>query len=595
MSVNKDLAACFSTIASLLELTGADRFRVSAHQRAARAIDSNTKDLCALALEDPDALEAIEGIGKKSAAKIREFAEDGTVAELEELESQVPAGVLDVMAVPGLGPKTTRLLWQELDVTSHDDLRRVIDDGSILELPRMGKKTVENITKSLEFLQQAGDRMALGIAYPLAMEIVESLRAIKGATRVEYAGSLRRGRETIGDIDVLATSKKPETLHEAFRAMDGVTQVLVAGDTKSSVRLVREDITGRPQHFQADLRTLPPDRFGAAWMYFTGSKEHNVVLRERALQKGMTLNEYGLFPEDNDPEPPQNRDIDPVASKEEDDIYAALEMPFIPPEMREDAGEFRFTRDAPTSIIELDDVRSELHAHTTASDGRLSIEELASEAMSRGFHTIAVTDHSKSQTVANGLDEDRLRAHIDAIREADATLEGIRVLAGSEVDILPDGNLDYDDELLSELDIVVASPHWALQQKPDVATKRLLRAIEHPSVRIIGHPTGRMIAKREGLEPDLEQIIAAAREHHVALEINAHWRRLDLRDTHVRAAVDAGVLIAINCDVHTPENFDNLRYGVMTARRGWLPPERCVNTWPANRLHAWLKTGRDSP
>ncbi|MHC4975577.1 MAG: DNA polymerase/3'-5' exonuclease PolX [Planctomycetota bacterium] len=593
MGVNKELASCFSTIAALLELTGADRFRVNAHQRAARVVDAHTKDLCALALDDPKALEAIEGIGKKSAAKIREFAEDGTVEELKELESQVPSGVLDVMEVPGLGPKTTRLLWQELDVTSQEDLKRVIDNGSILDLPRMGKKTVENISKSLEFLQQAGDRMPIGIAYPLAIELVEMLRGIKGAARVEHAGSLRRGRETIGDIDILATSKKPEALHEAFRSMEGVTQVLVAGDTKSSVRLAREDVTGQQRHFQADLRTLPDDRFGAAWMYFTGSKEHNVVLRERALAQGMTLNEYGLFPEDDDPEPPQNRGIKPVASKEESDIYEALGMAFVPPEMREDAGEFRFEKGDSPTIISLDDIVAELHAHTTASDGRLSIEELACEARDRGFHTIAVTDHSKSQTVANGLDEDRLRAHIKQIHDADKGVEGIRILAGSEVDILPDGAMDYDDDLLDELDIVVASPHWALQQKPEAATKRLLKAIEHPKVRIIGHPTGRMIGKREGLTPDLEQIFAAAREHHVALEINAHWRRLDLRDTHVRAAVDAGVLIAINCDVHTTENFGNLRYGVLTARRGWLPPEQCVNTWPAERLGAWITSGRD--
>jgi DNA polymerase (family X) len=595
MGMNKDLATCFATIGSMLELTGADPFRVSAHQRAARVIDAHPKDLCALALEDPDALEAIPGIGKKSAAKILEFAQHNSIAELEDLEKQIPPGVLDVLRVPGLGPKTTRLLWQELNVTSHDDLQKVIDDESILDLPRMGKKTVENIRKSLEFLKKSGDRMPLGIAHPIALTIIEHLRAVAGSSNIQFAGSLRRGCETIGDIDIIAAGTDHEALHQSFRTMEGVTQVLVAGDTKSSVRLSMTDTTGREQTLQADLRTLPEEQFGAGLHYFTGSKEHNVRLRERALQMGMTLNEYGLYPNDDDETPPQSRGIKPIAARTEADIYAALKLPVIPAEIREDRGELSLSPDEPIRLIELDDIKAELHAHTTASDGKLSIIELASHAHSRGFHTIAVTDHSKSQSVANGLSNERLQDHIKAIHDAAESTKDIRILAGSEVDILPQGNLDYADELLEQLDIVVASPHWALQQNPAKATKRLLRAIEHPRVRIIGHPTGRMIGKREGLTPDLDVLFAAAKEHHVALEINAHWRRLDLRDIHVQAAVEAGVLIAINCDVHTTQNFDNLQFGIMTARRGWLTPEQCVNTWSPARLHAWLDTGRDEP
>jgi len=309
-------------------------------------------------------------------------------------------------------------------------------------------------------------------------------------------------------------------------------------------------------------------------------------LRGRARKKTLTLNEYGLFPDEPGDGPPQSRGVEPVASRTEEAIYAALDLPYLPPEIREDRGELDLAETP--RLIEVGDVRAELHAHTTASDGSLSILELAQLARDRGFHTIAVTDHSKSQAVASGLSDERLRKHLAAIREANEQIEGITILAGSEVDILADGDLDYGDELLAELDVVVASPHWALQQKPAKATERLLKAIEHPLVRIIGHPTGRLINRRSGLDPAMEEIIAAAIEHDTALEINAHWARLDLRDHHVRAAVEAGALIAVNCDVHAAGDFDNLRYGVATARRGWLPPERCVNTWDAGRLHAWL-------
>ena len=364
--------------------------------------------------------------------------------------------------------------------------------------------------------------------------------------------------------------------------MPGVTEVLVRAETKCSVRL--------ELGAQADLRLVDAAAFGAALLYFTGSKAHNIVLRERAIKRGLRLNEYGLFPHDDQATgTPQERGVAPVAAETEAAIYTALELPFIPPELREDRGEF----DAePPTLVTCEDIRAELHAHTTASDGRLSIAELAAEAKHRGFHTIAVTDHSTSSVQANGLDPDRLRAHIDAIREADAGMSGITILAGSEVDILTDGRLDYEDDLLAELDIVVASPHAALTQDGATATKRLLAAIRHPLVHIIGHPTGRIIGRREGLDPDIEALVAAAVEHDTALEINANHRRLDLRDVHIRAAREAGAKIAIDTDAHAPRDFDQLRYGVITARRGGLTAAGCVNTWTQEKLHAWLKSKR---
>lgn len=596
MGFNAELADRFGTMSKLLELTGADKFRVNAHAKAARVIGDLTQDLSAIA-HDAKALTAIEGIGKGTAGKIAEFADTGTIAELDELRAQVPAGLMRVLEVPGLGPKTVKVMWEQAGVESVEDLERIIADGSILELPRMGAKTVENIKASLAFMASAGGRLPMGIARPIAEMIVERLRAVEGVVRVAYAGSLRRGRETIGDIDVLVAAKDGSAASDAFRSMAGVEQVLAAGESKSSVRLaIPDEIGGRfgggesGSSIQVDLRVVPPDRWGAALMYFTGSKDHNVRLRERAIKRGLTLNEYGLFEDDAEAEgSPQSRGLEPIAAATEEEVYAALDLAWVPPTVREDRGELDA---AVPELIQVEDIRAELHSHTTASDGAMSIEESAKIAKKRGFHTLAITDHSRSSAVANGLSVERVRAHMKAVREADAKTKGITILAGSEVDILADGSLDYEDELLAELDVVVASPHAALTQDPKKATARLVRAIEHPLVHILGHPTGRLIEQRRGLEPAMDEIIAAAVEHNVALEINAHWMRLDLRDTHVRAAVEAGALMAIDCDVHHADDYDNLIYGVLTGQRGWLTAERCVNAWDEKKLRGWLRKGR---
>lgn len=582
MSTNAELARIFEQMAKVLDLTGANVFRVNAHNKVARILESLTTDVAELA-DDPAKLTAIDGIGDGSAKKIIEYVKTGRVEEHDELVKQIPLGLLKVMEIPGLGPKTVKLLWENAGVTDVATLKAAIDAGKLDGLPRMGAKTITNIKESLKFAAHAAERMRLGEALPVAEQIVEHLRTIKGAKQVEYAGSLRRGKETIGDIDILVSATNQAAVSKAFQAMPGVKKVLAAGETRSSVRL--------EQGVQVDLRVLDDSSFGAALLYFTGSKEHNVTLRERAIKRGYRLNEYGLFPDDgtDDDRPLQDRGVKPVAARTEQEIYKILDLLWIPPTLREDRGEL--TTKLP-KLIAIDDIAAELHAHTVASDGLLSIEQLAEIAKARGFHTIAVTDHSKSSFQANGLSPDRLKTHIEAVREAASRVKGITILAGSEVDILTDGRLDYEDDLLAQLDIVVASPHISLKQEPKLATKRLVRAISHPLVHILGHPTGRIINRREGLSPDINALIEAAVEHETALEINAHWLRLDLRDTHVKAAVDGGALIAINTDAHVEVDFDNLRYGILTAQRGWLTAERCVNAWPKAKLHKWLKAKR---
>ena len=568
MSANAELARIFQEMSAIMELTGANVFRVNAYARASRVLNDLAVDVADIA--DHKQLVAIEGIGDGTATKILEYLDTAAVEAHKALLDEVPHGLLELLKISGLGPKTVRVLWEQGGVTGLAALIEKLDSGAVEKLPRMGAKTVANIRESIAFAAAQGKRVRLGDALPLAERIVEYLRRVRGTTRVEYAGSLRRGRETIGDIDVLASTARPDALHDAFGAMPGVLKVLVAGETKSSVRL--------ESGMQVDLRVVDAASFGAALLYFTGSKEHNVVLRERAVRMKMSLNEYGMT---------GRRAVD---AGTEASIYCALGLPFIPPEMREHRGEFALTETP--RLVEIGDIRAELHAHTVASDGRFTIETLAACAADRGYHTVAVTDHSPSSAQANGLSPDRLLEHIDAIHAANTEIDGITILAGAEVDILADGRLDYDDEILARLDIVVASPHSTLRQDPLAATKRLLAAIRHPLVHVLGHPTGRIVNRREGLNPDMTKLFEAAAEHGTALELNANSLRLDLRDIHVRAAVEAGATVALNTDAHRPEHFDELRYGIMTARRGWLEAERCVNTWSARKLQSWLRSKR---
>jgi DNA polymerase (family X) len=620
MRANEAIVAIFEDIARMMDVLGEDGFRAIAHSKAARIVGTLTQDVGELA-KDRAALIAINGIGPKLADKIIEFCTSGKVAEHEELRAKVPPGVLAMMEIPGLGPKTAHVLWKQGGVDSLKRLEAGIADGSLATLPRMGEKSVEKIRQNLALAKSAGDRLWLGRAQVVADVFLERLRACEHVERADVAGSLRRGRETIGDIDILVALKpghesKGDAVSKVFCATPNIVQTIAAGESKSSVRV------GLPRDFgrwklegkegkedpgpsiQVDLRVLPLSSWGSGLLYFTGSKEHNIHLRQLAIARGWTLSEWGLFDESGgkkskfgtaaaakaDDRPPHERGLTPIAAATEEAVYEAMGLPWIPPEMREDRGELNLST-SPT-LVEDSDIKAELHAHTTASDGSLSIVELATLAKQRGFHTIAVTDHSKSSLQANGLSVDRLFAHIDAVHAARSKIKGITILAGSEVDILSDGSLDYDDAVLAKLDVIVASPHAALSQDPEKATARLLKAIQHPRVHILGHPTGRLINKRKGLEPDMAKLFAAAARHRVALEINAHWMRLDLRDLHVRQAIEADCLIAIDCDVHEAEDYENLRFGVATARRGWCPKDRCVNTWAPKTLHEWLESKR---
>lgn len=560
MSRNSELASMFHTMATILEIKGENVFKVNANIKVARVLEDLVEDVATI--ED---VSSIAGIGKSSAMKINQFIATGVMDDYNTLVASIPAGLLDVMRVQGLGPKTARRLWQEAAVTDIPSLREAIGDGRLEALPRMGKKTIQNITESLDFLATNANRTRIGIAMPIAKALVNHLQQLKGVSKISFAGSLRRGKETIGDIDILASTSDEQLLAESFCQMPNVEKILAQGQTKCSVRL---DVG-----LQVDLRVVSEHSFGAALLYFTGSKEHNVVLRERAIKQDKKLNEYELSPSN--------------LSETEEVMYEDLGLPWIPPEIREDRGEFQCTETP--SLIMQKDILCDLHCHTTASDGYMSIEELATIAIARGYHTIAVTDHSQSQGQANGLKPDRLRTHIEAIHEVNESMKEITILAGSEVDILPDGSLDYDDELLAMLDIVVASPHAALQQTSADATARLVAAIEHPLVHIIGHPTGRIINKRKGLEPDIPSLVAAAAEHHTALELNANSYRLDLRDTHVRAACVGNALIAINTDAHRPEDFEQLQYGILTARRGWATTSHCINCLEHDELQTWLR------
>jgi DNA polymerase (family 10) len=598
MSTNAELAARFEQMAAVLELLGANPFRSNAYRRGARALGELTRDVAELvdrASPDPAALTAIEGIGSGLAGKIIEHLTTGRIAEIDQTLAQVPSGVLRIMRIPGLGPKTVALLWKEGGVDSVAELKRKIDAGELANLPRMGEKTLANIRRSIEFAESSGGRTRLGDASAAAAAIVAALREMPGVKAIDSAGSLRRGCETIGDIDIVVgcpdPEKQGEAIGERFRQLPGVKQVLAAGPTKSSVRLAG---AGGEAWIQADLRVVRADRYGAALLYFTGSKAHNVALRELAQKLELRLNEYGLWrAEGFDKLRMDDPGASPVAAKSEAEVYAALNLPFIPPELREDRGELdaAIERRLPR-LVEPADLRADLHTHTTASDGVWSIDELAEHYQRLGYHTVAITDHSASSVIANGLDARRLERHITAVRQAGAKLKGLTLLAGSEVDILTDGKLDYPDSLLKELDLVIASPHASLKQEPDRATRRLLRAIENPYVHILGHPTGRLINQREGLSPDFGALFKAATQANVAMEINASPFRLDLNDLHARAAIGAGCLLSINTDAHGPSDPAMMTYGVTTARRAWAEPRHIINCMTAVKLKAWLAAKR---
>ncbi len=568
--INGELAQAFNRIADLMEIRGTDGFRVNSYRRVARFLKSHPEDIAVAAAEKR--LTKLPGIGKGIAAKIEQYVESGRIDALDELEASLPPGLPDLLRIQSLGPKKIALVHDQLGVGGLDDLKRVIESGELAELAGFGAVTAKKLAEGIAFVETSGERTPLGIALPIAEAMADAVRAIAGVGRVDIAGSLRRGDETIGDIDLLCESDSGERIVGVFTEQDGVSRVLASGKTKGAITVASE----RGRELQIDLRVVRTESYGAALQYFSGSKAHNVRLREIAVRNKLRLNEYGLYEGERR-----------VAGETEESIYAALGLPFVPPEIREDRGEFDL--DETPSLVSVGDIRGDLHLHTTASDGRCTIDEMAEEAKRLGYEYIAVTDHSRSSAIANGLSDERMLEHLETVRSADARIEGMKVFTGCECDILADGSLDYSDEILAACDVVVASIHARHTRGRTSPTERLLRAIAHPSVHIIGHATGRLIQRRPAMDIDMAAIVGAASEHGTALEVNASWQRLDLKDLDVRRAVEAGVMLAINTDSHHVDGYGQIRLGVMTARRGWARPGNILNTRHLRDVESWLR------
>jgi DNA polymerase (family 10) len=569
---NADLARVFREMAQLLEIRGESVFRVRAYDRAADVLDGLSEDVGAVVARKE--LSKIPGIGKGLAAHVREYLAAGSIAEVEALRAQVPAGVRALLGVRGLGPKTARLLFERLGVDSLEALEQAAVSGTLLDLPGMGERTRQNILQGIRSVRAGQARLPLGRALALAESIRAALHTAGHARDIEIAGSARRRRETVGDLDLLVTSREPGAVIEDFVRLPGIAQVLARGDTKVSVRHAVEDAPA----LQVDLRVVEPEALGAALQYFTGSKDHNVRVREIAQRRQLKLSEYGVFDE---------RTGRRVAGATEEEVYAAVELPWIPPELRENGGEIEAALlGTLPALVRLEDIRGDLHAHTNWSDGRLTLEELIQAAEARGWEYLAVTDHSRSSTIANGLSPEELRAQVRAIRNLQPR-HRIRILAGTECDILADGQLDFPDELLGELDFVLAAVHSRFSQAGPAMTARIARALEHPMVDVLVHPTGRRIGEREPYDIDLDALCAIARRHDKALEINGSPARLDLKDSHARRAAELGVRVAIDTDLHTPADAQNMALGVATARRAWIAPQGVVNTLPVGWLREW--------
>ncbi len=585
MSANLQLAALFSEIADLNELNEANPFRIRAFRRASATLEGLEEDIAERA--EAGTLTDIEGIGTDLAARIEEYLETGTIGELERLRLQTPPVLVAMTKIPGLGPKKALKLRAELGLESLDELEAACRRGEVAALKGFGEKSAQNILDGIAFARRVAERRPLGSALPRAEEVVEALAAHDAVESVSLAGSIRRMKETVKDIDLVAGSTSPETVMEAFTTGPWAARILAEGPTKSSLRT--------PDEMQIDLRVVEPEVFGAALMHFTGSKEHNIRLREMAARRNIKINEYGIFDVGGLSEKARE---DPRAGRRlsaatEAECYTALGLPFIPPELREDSGEIAAAaQNTLPELIEPGDIRGELHAHTDASDGHQTLEELIEACRARGYAYLAVTDHSGSLTIANGLDADRMRWQIDRVREANEHYNDIEVLVGTEVDILRDGSLDYPDELLAELDLVIASVHTAFRLDAGEQTARICRAMESEHVFAVGHLTGRMLGEREAYPLDVEAVIETAARTGTALEINANPRRLDLGDRHARLARTAGVDIVICTDAHRPAHLDFMDYGVRVARRAWLEAADVLNTRPPGELLAALARKR---
>jgi len=589
---NRQLAAVLSDIADLLEIQQANPFRVRAYRRAAQVVADETRPIRER-LEAGEDLKELPGVGKDIAALLAELVHSGRAEVLEELEREIPKGLLDLLRLPAVGPKRARKLWEELGITSREELLAAARQGKVAGVEGFGAKTQRKILDSLEHERQRERRWKLVEAESLLAPLLEHLRGGAGGAgagpleRLEAGGSYRRRRDTVGDLDLLAVAADAGPVMRRFVTAPGVEHVESQGETRATVRL-----TGG---LQVDLRVVPRRSFGAAWVYFTGNKEHNVALRQRAIERGLRLSEYGLFRGgDVEAEGPFAGKL--VAGKEEKQIYAALDLPWIPPELREHRGEIAAAaRGELPKLVELADLKGDLQMHSTFSDGKNTIEEMARACLARGYEYLALTDHSPALAMIRGLDARKLRLQWKEIAAVQKKVPALTILRSLEVDIHADGTLDMDDGSLSELDLVVASVHSRFELPHEEQTRRILRAIEHPEVDILAHPTGRRIGLRDEMAFDLDAVLRRAAELGVAVEINAHPDRLDLKDTSVMRARELGVKLVISTDAHRIEHLANLRFGVDVARRGWLRKADVLNTLPLERLRRALRgAGRRS-
>ena len=571
---NSEIAKIFSEIVDLLELKGENQYKIRAYKKAAQVIESYPAPIEQLYKEGK--LQQIPGVGESIAAKIVEILRTGKLRYYEKLKAEFPPGITSLLEIPGVGPKTALSLWKELGITSIEDLERLIEEKKTAILFRLGEKTAANIIKHVRSQRRKEQRILLGKALPIAERIVEALREVPGVHDLIPVGSLRRFKETVGDIDIMATADEPEKVLDVFVHLPGIQEVLAHGGTKASV-IVEEGV-------QIDLRVVEKDSFGSLIQYFTGSKEHNIALRERGLKQGLKLSEYGITDLKTG-----NLEKFPT----EEGFYERLGLQWIPPELREARGEIERAalRNIP-KLIELKDIKGDLHVHTKWSDGQNTIEAMALAAKERGYEYIAITDHSAGRGIARGLGVERLKKQIEEIKRLNQRLSGIKILAGIEVDIRADGTLDLPDEILQELDVVVAAIHSAMSQDKEKMTKRIIAALEHPLVNILAHPTCRIIGEREEVDVDLEEIMRVAARTGTALEINSMPDRLDLRDIYVSRARELGVKLSIDTDAHAVHHLDYIRFGVGVARRGWCEPKDIINTWPLEALEDFLRKKR---
>ncbi len=583
MPTNQDVAEKLNLVFQLMQLAGENRFKAIAFDKASQTIAGLSDDINTY-IENEN-LTDIKGIGKSIAQDIYDYARTGTMPVLEDFKKKVPVGLIKWLDISGLGPKNILKIHQEFGITEIEELKELIDNGKLAELPGLGGKSAEKIRKSIEWMEKFDERCRLDEATAIAESIYESLKDLEGVQQIEIAGSLRRAKETIGDIDILIAAEEEyiPKLFDVFTSHDRVTEVLGRGDTKSSVRTKE----GR----QVDLRIVKPENFAAALMYFTGSKEHNVVMRSRARERGMSLNEYGLYKLKENGE--TNWDA-PQPFETESDIYEHLGLNWVPPELREDRGEFEiYEEHQELPLVEESDIRGVIHAHSTWSDGKFSIREMADACMERGYEYLGITDHSKTAAYAGGLSVDEVKQQWEEIDKLNEEYRnaGINfvIFKGIESDILADGRLDYEEEILEGFDFIIASVHQSLEMPRDKMMERMRNAITNPYTRILGHPTGRLLLKRNGSDLDLNELVALAAEHNTAIEINANPWRLDLDWTFGNKAREVGMMTSINPDAHSIEGIDVMKYGVLIARKGKYDKERVLNTRSAEEVMEFFK------